>query len=178
MKTIVVYGSRYGTAERYARELSRRIGAQAESYDACGSLKGFDVIVYVGALYAGGVLGLRKTFDKVPFSPARKVVVATVGLADPGDQQNVASIRESLKKQLSQELFEHASIFHLRGGIDYSKLSVAHKTMMGMLYRKAKGLPSDQQTADSIALVETYGKKVDFVDFVTLDKIAATCNQT
>lgn len=171
MATIIVYGSRYGTAKQYAKELSRLIGADARSYEECGSLEPFDAVVYVGALYAGGVLGLKKTFAGLPFSPNRKVVIATVGLADPDDEQNVASIRESLKKQLSQETLEHASIFHLRGGIDYSKLSLAHKTMMGLLYRKAKGLPPDQQTADSVAMVETYGKAVDFVDFATLGQI-------
>lgn len=171
MNAIAIYGSKHGTAKRYAVELSRRIGVQAKSYESCGSLEGFDTVIYIGALYAGGVLGLRKTFDKMPFDPSQKVIIATVGLADPQDEQNVCSIRESLSRQLSPEFFEHAAIYHLRGGINYSKLSLAHKTMMGLLYRKAKSLPPDQQTADSVAMVQTYGKIVDFVDFAALDQI-------
>lgn len=175
MNAVIVYGSRYGTAKRYSQELSGRMGIPAKSYDECGALEGFDTVVYIGALYAGGVLGLRKTFDKLPFNPDRKVIIATVGLADPEDQHNMSSIRESLEGQLSKDVFGRASIFHLRGGIDYSRLGLVHKTMMDLLYRKAKGLPADQQTADSVAMVETYGKVVSFMDFATLDPIIAAC---
>lgn len=66
---------------------------------------------------------------------------------------------------------ELARVFHLRGGIDYEELNCKHKTMMGLLYRKAKSLPEAKQTADSKAMVETYGQKVDFVDFSSLDPI-------
>lgn len=34
-----------------------------------------------------------------------------------------------------------------------------------------KKLPSDQQTPETQAMIETYNRKVDFVDFDTLDEI-------
>ncbi|MBQ3258195.1 MAG: hypothetical protein IJA67_12415, partial [Oscillospiraceae bacterium] len=57
------------------------------------------------------------------------------------------------------------------GGIDYSRLSFKHKTMMGLLYRKAVGLPEEKKTAEVKAMIETYNKKVKFVDFDSLTAI-------
>ena len=76
-----------------------------------------------------------------------------------------------MKSQIPKEIFEKAKIFHLRGGIDYSKLNFAHKTMMKLLYNAVKNLSEEKQTAENRAMIETYNKKVDFIDFSSLDKI-------
>ena len=85
--------------------------------------------------------------------------------------ENTDNIRNGMKRQLSKELYENAHIFHLRGGIDYSRLSFKHKTMMGLLYKKAVRLPEEKKTAEVKAMIETYNKKVDFVDFDSLAPI-------
>ena len=77
-----------------------------------------------------------------------------------------------MKSQLSKELHEKAHIFHLRGGIDYSKLSFIHKTMMSMVYKKAVSLPEEKKNAEVRAMIETYDKQIDFVDFCSLEPIA------
>ena len=46
------------------------------------------------------------------------------------------------------DLNENAQIFHLRGGIDYSRLNFKHK-----------------------AMIETYNQKVNFVDFEILNRL-------
>ena len=63
----------------------------------------------------------------------------------------------------------------IRGGIDYSKLGFKHKTMMGMLYKKAVTLPEEKKTAEVKAMIETYSKQVDFVDLSSLDPIIREC---
>ena len=171
MAGIVIYGTQYGTAKQYAEELARRTGFAICQYDAVGNINEFDAIAYVGSLYAGGVVGMRKTFSKLGDCQDKKIAIVTVGLADPDDQTNVSSIRSGVRRQLSYNVFEHARLFCLRGGIDYSKLSFKHKTMMRLLHGKAKNLPEEQKTAEVRAMLETYGKRVDFVDFDSLDPI-------
>lgn len=87
------------------------------------------------------------------------------------DKENINNIENSMKRQLPNEIYEKASIYHLRGGIDYSKLNFAHKTMMSLLYKKAKGLPEEKKTAEVKAMIDTYNKKVNFVDFSSLENI-------
>lgn len=43
--------------------------------------------------------------------------------------------------------------------------------MMKMLYKSALKIPEEKRTAEIKAMIETYGTKVDFVDFSKLDAL-------
>ena len=60
MRTIIVYGSQYGTAKRYAEALAGKMDSVIKRYEESMDLGAYDNIVFIGALYAGGVLGLKK----------------------------------------------------------------------------------------------------------------------
>ena len=174
MSNIIIYGSHYGTTKQYAEELSKRTNIKAISFKKFNQqINDYDNIIYLGALYAGGVLGMSKTLKKLNNISNKKILIATVGLSDPTDEVNKNNIRNNIKNQIPKEVFEKAKIFHLRGGIDYSKLNFAHKTMMKLLYNAVKNLPEEKQTAEDRAMIETYNKKVDFIDFSSLDKIVS-----
>ena len=172
MKSIIVYGSNYGTTKQYANELSRRTNMKAISFKKVNQqINDYDNIIYLGALYAGGVLGMSKTLKKLNNISNKKIIIVTVGLSDPTDEVNKNNIINNIKNQMPKKFFEKAKIFHLRGGIDYSKLNFAHKTMMKLLYNAVKSLPEEKQSAEDRAVIETYNKKVNFIDFSSLDKI-------
>ena len=171
MSNIIIYGSHYGTTKQYAKELSKKTNIEAISFKNVQEINNYDNIIYLGGLYAGGVLGMSKTLKKLNNISSKKIIIATVGLSDPRDEINKNNIRNNIKNQLPKEVFEKAKIFHLRGGIDYSKLTFVHKTMMKLLYNAVKNLPEEKQTAEDRAVIETYNKKVNFIDFSSLDKI-------
>ena len=171
MNNIIIYGSHYGTTKQYAEELSRRTNIEVISFENVEEINDYDNIIYLGGLYAGGVLGMSKTIKKLNNISNKKIIIATVGLSDPTDETNKNNIRNNIKSQIPKEIFEKAKIFHLRGGIDYSKLNFAHKTMMKILYNAVKNISQEKQTAEDRAMIETYNKKVDFIDFSNLDKI-------
>ena len=171
MSNIIIYGSHYGTTKQYAEELSRRTNIEAISFEKVNQINDYDNIIYLGGLYAGGVLGMSKTLKKLNNISNKKIMIATVGLADPIDEENKNNIRNNIKHQLPKEVSEKAMIFHLRGGIDYSKLNLIHKTMLKLLYNAIKKIPKEQQTAENNAMIETYNKKVNFINFSSLDKI-------
>ena len=98
----IVYGSHYGTTERYAQELSRRVGIPAVDYRKMGEISSQDTVIYLGGLYAGGLVGLKKSLPKL--KTAANLIVVTVGLADPEEEENVQHIRASVTKQLGEEL--------------------------------------------------------------------------
>lgn len=168
---IIIYGSHYGTAKKYAEELSLRTGIEVKPYNEIAKIDTYNVIVYIGALYAGSLVGMKKTFSKLTACKNKKIIIISVGLADVKDKHYTDDIKKSISRQISKEVYENASIYHLRGGIDYSKLSFVYKTMMGLLYKKVIALPEEKRTADANTLIETYNKKVDFVDFSSLDII-------
>ena len=174
MDNIIIYGSKYGSARRYAERLSQMTNIAAVNYKDAPSLSGQDMIVYIGAIYAGGVTGLTKTLRGLVLRESQKLIIATVGLADPNIAENEINIKQSLRAQLPAALFEKAEIFNLRGAIDYAKLSFLHRSVMALMYRTLKKLPREKWSPENQALIETYGKQVDFVDFDTLAPIVSS----
>ena len=168
---IIIYGSCYGTTKKYAEELSRRLGCEAVSYENVSDINSYHSIIYMGGLYAGGVQGMKKTLKKLSDISDKTVCIVTVGLADPKNEENINNIRMKMKTQVSEELFNKAKIFHLRGGIDYAGLNFLHKKMMGMVYKKAVSVPVEERNAELSAMIETYNKQVDFVDYDSLAPI-------
>lgn len=49
--------------------------------------------------------------------------------------------------------------------------------MMTLLYNKAKNLPEEKKNAEVRAMIETYNKKVDFVELSALEPIAKEINR-
>lgn len=168
-KTVITYGSQYGSAEQYARKFAEFTGFPVFPFREVKSAADCDRIVHFGALYAGGVLGLRLIASLI--APKTELILVTVGLADTRDAENIRNIRNSVRRQIPNELFERTRLFHLRSAIDYGKLTLKHRTMMALLRTKAKGLPDDEKNAETQALLETYGKKVSFVNTAALNTV-------
>ena len=55
MNNIIIYGSHYGTTERYAEELSKKTNIESVSFKEIANINHYDQIIYIGGLYAGGV---------------------------------------------------------------------------------------------------------------------------
>ncbi len=80
-RALVIYSSKYGTTKQYAEWIAHELGAQAVPAGNVKpeSLLEYDTVVYGGGLYAGGIAGV----ELVARNPCKKLVLFTVGLADP-----------------------------------------------------------------------------------------------
>ena len=167
MKTTVVYGSRYGTAEKYARRLAQLLECEVVSASAFAGARSGERVIFVGSLYAQRVTALKKTIKRI--APGASVCVVTVGLADPAIPKNVERITSSVKNQLPDS-FRSAKVYCLRGGIDFSKLGFIHKAMMTGIYQVMKSKTSLSE--EDRMFVDAYGKKIDYFDLETVTPIA------
>jgi len=167
----IVYGSVYGSTRRYAEILSERTGIPAVEYRNAKDLSACETIIYIGALYAGSVLGMKKTLGSLKDLTGKKIQIITCGVADPKDAAYTDIVRAGIRKELGEEMVHLAKIFHLRGAIDYSALSLKHKALLALLYRQAVKMPEEKRTADIRAVIETYGKHTDYTDLHSLDPI-------
>ena len=174
-----VYGHhhlRHGSAKRYAEGLAERTGLKAVDYKEADSLGLYNRIIYFGAIYAGGVTGLKKTVAKL--THGQELYVITVGMVDPEDQAFIGPLREALKKQIPPQMYDENRIFHLRGAIDYSQLELKYRILMKMMYSQAAKLPEEKLTSEFKAVLATYGKKVDYVDLEMLQPLTAALKQS
>ena len=172
----ITYGSQYGSAEHYAQKFAECTYLPVFSYREVKDLSDYACVIHFGALYAGGVLGLRQIAQQLP--PKAQFVIVTVGLADVQDSENIQTIRNAIRRQIPEDVLQRTRIFHLRGAIDYGKLNLKHRTMMALLYAKAKGLPEEKRNAETRAMIETYGKQVSFVDDAALNIIKVVCSSS
>ena len=94
MKSLIIYGSQYGTTKRYAERFAEMTGFPVISYEDINALTGYERVIYFGGLYAGGVKGLKNAVKR--FSLDTKLIIVTVGLADVCDKENISNIRNSI----------------------------------------------------------------------------------
>ena len=155
MNAILIYGSCYGTTQRYAQELSRRTGWPAASFREMPDLVGYDTVV--------------KTVKALP--DGAKLLVVTVGLGNPADPETRKRIRNGIRKQLPDGL--RAEYYHLRGAMDMEKLGLRHKMMIkgftAVMSRTAAGKNGDMAAV-------TLGP-VDYVDLSALDPLVERLKQ-
>ena len=59
---IVIYGSQYGTAKRYAEELANRTRFVLKSYEDVEDINTYETIIYIGALYAKISIHMKLSF--------------------------------------------------------------------------------------------------------------------
>lgn len=170
MKQVVVYKSHYGTTKQYAIWLAEALHADLFEHSKIKArdLQGYDVIIYGGGLYAGGISGfslITKNFEKLK---NKKLIVFTVGLAHPENPDNLKGIQKSTSGALPPQAKDHIKFYHLRGGMDYSQLGLIHRAMMAMLKKVLSKKNENELTEDDKGLLATYGKTVDFTDQSTL----------
>ena len=163
---IIIYGSLHGAAKRYAEGLSEKTGFKAVDYKEAESLGLYKRVIYIGAIDAIGVTGLKKTVTKLTSN--QELFVVSVGMVDPSDQTFISSLREALKRQIPPQLYDDKKIFHLRGAIDFSQLEFKYRILMKMMYSQASKLPEEKLTSEFKAVLATYGQKVDYVDIESL----------
>ncbi len=170
-KILVVYASKYGTTRQYAEWIAEALGADVARADTVRpeDLPAYDTVVYGGGLYAGGIAGARL----VASGTCKRLVVFTVGLADPS-QTDYSAI---LNKNFSPELLAKIRAFHLRGGIDYKRLGPVHKVMMSMMKRMTQKKPVSGRDASDDEFLRTYGAQVDFLDKRTIEPLVAYVNK-
>lgn len=171
MTSIVVYASRYGSTEVYARAFAEKYDLEVIPFKQLPSLEDYDTVFHFGALFASGTYGLKETVKKLDPNRSQRLIIVTVGLSDPEVEKNTDDIRKHIEELLPPAVLEQTKIYHLRGRINYEELTPLHRFMMKMVYLKAQRTPPEEQTAEIKDMKASYGQAVDFVDLDSLDKI-------
>ena len=93
-------------------------------------LQNYSTIIFGSSLYAGRnrvATLIVKCFEHLK---EKKIVLFTVGILNPNSETNLAETNKELDKVLTPEIRKKVKIFHIRGGMDASKLSIPHKIVM------------------------------------------------
>lgn len=161
-KVIVLYKSKYGKTQKYANWISEEVGADIYNIDSIKikDLEKYDIIVYCGGLYVGGVLGLsflKKNYCKLD---SKKIIIVAVGATLKKDEA-----KEEVKaKNIPVEMQKGIEFFLLRGGISYKKMKLIDRFLMYVMVKSLKRKKPEELDDDAKGIIATYGKEVDFTN--------------
>ncbi len=165
-KVVVVYRSKCGSAEKYARWIAEELQADllGGKQLKMSELSAYDVIVYCGGIYVGGILGfslIKKNYDDLKH---KRIFVVAVGATLKKEE----ALEEIKKRNFTPEMNDRISLFLLRGGLDYKKMKWLDRLLMKLLVRSLKSKDPDTLDDESKGIIATYGKTVDFTNKNTI----------
>lgn len=156
----LVYGSQYGSTERYAQWVAQQLtdaGVQTVLLPAAsvseGKLAHADAVVAGLSDYGGlltGAAEIKKVSAELRVKPLFLFTVSFSGLEGASQEK----LDDLLRKNLGEPLVDHASAtFHFRGALDHTGLSLKHKTVMIGIRSAIAAIPkksvANQQMLDS-----------------------------
>ena len=93
----------------------------------------------------------------------------TVGMLDPQTDGAEQRLRETVRKQVPERIFQKAQCFYLLGRLDYSTMSRKHRLMMAGLCAVLKR--KSQPTEDDRMIIDSLGKQLDQMDLRQLEPL-------
>ncbi len=170
MKLAVIYASKYGSTKDYATWIAQALDAPLFQGSA---LKGpdlaqYDLVIYGGGLYGGKINGI----ELVTKNPCPPLVLFTVGMMEGGAE----TLEKILAQNLPEGLRERTKAFHLRGELDYGKLSLVHRGMMAAFVKMLKG--KKEKSEEVKAIIAGYGGHMDYRDQATIAPLVNYVKET
>jgi menaquinone-dependent protoporphyrinogen IX oxidase len=173
-KTVVIYKSKYGSTEKYAKWIAEE--TQADIFKAkevkVELLKEYRTIVYCGGLYAGGILGFSLIKNNYSKLCDKNLIIVAVGATLK--KENAAD--EVKKHNLPEEMKDRVQFFLLRGGLNYKKMNVIDRLLMYLLVKSIKKKKAEELDNDSVGIIASYGKVVDFTNKKSIMPIVDAIN--
>lgn len=150
MSRVIIYKSKTGHTERYAKMLSEELDIPCYSYKEA-KVSDNDEVIFLSYIYASKIMGLSKVLNKYN----AKAIIAVGALAYSKDYVNTLKQTNNIDKPF----------FYLRGGIDYSKLNFIFRKFLPII---GKDIAKDDK--ELLNLFKNGG------DFVTKDNLSEVLN--
>ncbi len=142
---LVIYKSRYGAAERYAKWIAEALGCQALPVKEAKSavLAEYRMLIFGGGLYMGrinGVAALTRRFQELK---DKTLFVFTAGITEPGDDGYYTFL---YTRNFTEKMRRQIHFFAFPGAVDGQKLSRFHRWVMGTVMKdRAQKDPANAQ---------------------------------
>lgn len=179
-KVAVIFEGKYGTTEQYARWICEETGGDLYRAGQCSGKKlaEYDVIVFGGAVHAGGILGIKNLKQLYPAIADKQVLTFAVGLSvdDPETQRQCREVnfekQPSGFKQLlhlpvrmteTEERFSGLPCWFFRGAYNPEKVSGTDKAMMSVVKKMIEGKRESDRTESEKELLDAIRNGADYV---------------
>ena len=183
-RTIVLYTSKYGAAETYARWIAEALGCCAVPLDKFSKkeLQGYDTVIYGGGVQAGGIRGLEQFTkwikgDLKLRQMAKRGTISEAEAAEIGafDRQyyifavGISLDSEGNRLQLRDINFDkdwlrELPCFFLPGAFDPAKLAGVDKAIIKVATKMFLDKPEAQAAAEDAQVLRYFETGCDLID--------------
>ncbi len=163
MKILIIYYSKTGFTERYAKWLQEDLSCDCVSF---AKRKGVDfsryeAVVYGAGCHAGSIRRLSWFLEELPRLSGKRLAVFFTGAMPP----EAKTVEETIGKNFTPEQRKQVEVFYLWGGLNYERMGPVDKAMMAMF---RKFLRTGSQSAESRETAKAIESSYDKTDRVYL----------
>ncbi len=160
MKTLIIYKSKYGSTEQYAKWLHEDIEDSeiVNIKDAKGiNLDNFENIIIGSLIYIGKIQAIKFLIENWDILKRKNTYIFTVGMA-PNDSIDSTLIYETIPEYIREKV----KYLKIRGIINKSKLNFIDKLILRMIQKSKPELNPDTEKLDrnNLKPILTYFKSL------------------
>ncbi len=166
MKTMIVYESKRGYTENYAKMISDQLGADIYKFEdvSLETISRYETIIFGGGIYSDQINGIDRFIDLIRNESDKKVVIFGVGMSPIFNEYIDKLYKVNIEDKLQQEI----KFFFFRGGVHLDRLSSIERKVL-VAFLKITEIFQESYTA-----VTTNSKHSDdVIDFSSPDFITA-----
>lgn len=175
METIVIYSTRFGSTEKYAFEIAKRLQCSAvkSQHVSREDLANYDLIIFGSCLLEGMLTDAHYFQDWVHTYPDKIWALFTVGLSNPA----LTNFSLILRQNFDEMVLSKTTFFHYRGTIQYKRLVLMQDLIQQMKVARAHSLDQTPLSDENQALLEKYGTYCDAADLASIDELIQWVNK-
>ena len=136
MKSIVIYSSKTGNTEKYAKWIAEELGTKAVSANKVKvkNLKDHDTIIYGAGIYAERINGIKFIKKNLKKLSGKRIIVFANGFSF-NDKESIDKIK---RKNFIPDELKQIEFFYMRGAFYMEKLPLKEKMMMTVVKKAMK----------------------------------------
>lgn len=167
-KGIIIYRSKYGATEKYAKWLSEIMGFEVikDKDVSVDKIRDYDIIVFGGGIYAQGISGvsiIKKNIDEIK---DKKIIVYCCGASPYSDE-----FISALKERNFTGKYSDIECYYVRGAWNLDKMNFFDRNLCKMLIKSvSKKDPSKYEEWEK-ALMSAGDEACDWTDRKYLEPI-------
>ena len=160
MSNIVVYESKYGSTEKYAKWIAEELNCKVSKLSEINldELNNYDNIIFGGWINAGKLEGFKIIKKHKEKLKDKNFIVYAVGLAGKEDPQYKKFKEQNLKD------FNNIQDFYLRGAFHFNSLKLKDKVMMSAFKMILKRQNPEKRDENTISMMNNKAKPIDFTN--------------
>ncbi|HKM22333.1 MAG TPA: flavodoxin domain-containing protein [Lachnospiraceae bacterium] len=172
MKKIVVYRSKTGFAEKYAKWIAEALKCDVEELKkvSVNKLQEYDVIIYGAGVMAGMMNDMKKVKAMQAKLLSKKWVVYAVGATPDSDEGNVSNI----KNVNMTDTMKGVPFFYFQGGINYDKMGFIPRSMLRMVGNTLE--KKENKTEAEVDMAQIFSSSFDKTDKKYIEPLVACVN--